>query len=497
MNFRWASKVQIEGSKYPSKVRLGRRKEFRILLEAATLDTQFMFDGNMYVQHNGVAMRAHLAPIIADVFMAELETTLMDRLEQKGVREWHRYVDDTFVLVEPDTNVQDVLDILNGFHPSIKCTFEVEESGSLPFLDVRVSRSTSSDVFTTTIYRKATFTGLMTNWHSFVPFSYKKASVVSMIQRALSVCSTYALLDIELDDVRYYCDLNGYPWHFVDTLIGIGLTKYLNRNNKEPNLPVAGCERQRLYVEVPFIGNQTEPKKTIQHLTGSIRPDLDIWFVTKPPRAVQTSFPTKDRVPKHLQSNTVYATTCKDCGDTYVGMTKRQTVTRLCEHGAPKDTFVRFNNNNNTVEDVEPIAARQQTRSSRNTTTRVKAQQQQQQQQDPALRRSSRTRNRTVALATPVTNTNDVRQSFHTTTERKKDIDTSSSIAEHEETTGHHMDWLNLRIVWRDNNVYRLLIEESLIIKAHEPRLNRTTHSVPLLVFPEGLERHLVPDPNG
>jgi hypothetical protein len=95
------------------------------------------------------------------------------------------------------------------------------------------------------------------------------------------------------------------------------------------------------------------------------------------------------------------------------------------------------------------------------------------------IRRSSRIRNRT------------------TTSERKKGVGTSASFAEHEETTGHHMDWKNFRIVWRDNNVYRLLIKESLIIGAHEARLNRTTHSVPLLVFPEGLERHLVPDPNG
>ena len=50
-----------------------------------------MFDGKIFVQHNGVAMGAPLAPIIADVFMAEFETTLMDRLEQKGVGEWHRY----------------------------------------------------------------------------------------------------------------------------------------------------------------------------------------------------------------------------------------------------------------------------------------------------------------------------------------------------------------------------------------------------------------------
>ena len=113
-----------------------RREDFCIVLEVATSETQFMFDGKIYVQHNGVAMEAPLAPIIADVFIAELETTLMDRLERRGVREWHRYVDDTFVLVEPDTNIQDVLDNLNGFYPSIKFTHEVEEDNSLPFLDV-------------------------------------------------------------------------------------------------------------------------------------------------------------------------------------------------------------------------------------------------------------------------------------------------------------------------------------------------------------------------
>ena len=56
---------------------------------------------------------------------------------------------------------------------------------------------------------------------------------------------------------------------------------------------------------------------------------------------------------------------------------------------------------------------------------------------------------------------------------------------------------VSVRILWRDNISYRLLIKESLVIRAHEPVLNRTTHSVPLLVFPEGLERDLVPDPNG
>ena len=177
-----------------------------------------------------------------------------------------------------------------------------------------------------------------------------------------------------------------------------------------------------------------------------------------------------------------------------MGMTKRQTVTRLCEHGAPQDTFDR--KTNNIVDGVQPITVQQQTRSSRSTTTKAKAKQQ---QQEPPLRRSSRIRNQTGTFATTVTNTNDDRQSDHTTKtkEQTKNVDNSSSIAEHEESTGHRMDWKNFRVVWRDSNVYRLLIKESLVIKAHEPRLNRTTHSVPLLVFPEGLERHLVPNLHG
>ena len=41
----------------------------------------------MYVQHNGVAMGAPLAPVMADIFMAYLETTLMEDLIKIGVCE--------------------------------------------------------------------------------------------------------------------------------------------------------------------------------------------------------------------------------------------------------------------------------------------------------------------------------------------------------------------------------------------------------------------------
>ena len=126
-----------------------------------------------------------LTPVTADIFMAHLETTLMDELTSIGVCEWHRYVDDTFVLVQPGSDVADLLTILNRFHPSIKFTYEVDANDSLRFLDVRVTCSPEGHTFEKTIYRKPTFTGLMINWNSFVPLQYKKASIDSMVRRAL------------------------------------------------------------------------------------------------------------------------------------------------------------------------------------------------------------------------------------------------------------------------------------------------------------------------
>jgi hypothetical protein len=69
--------------------------------------------------------------------------------------EWHRYVDDKSVLIESTTNLSDVLHILSKFHPSIKFTYEVETDQFLPFLDVRVTRSSERQTFETAILQEA------------------------------------------------------------------------------------------------------------------------------------------------------------------------------------------------------------------------------------------------------------------------------------------------------------------------------------------------------
>jgi len=62
-----------------------KRVDFAALLRVATSETHFIFDGKMYIQHNGVAMGAPLDPIIGDIFISHLEQTLMDQHRQIGV----------------------------------------------------------------------------------------------------------------------------------------------------------------------------------------------------------------------------------------------------------------------------------------------------------------------------------------------------------------------------------------------------------------------------
>ena len=352
------------------------------------------------------------------------------------VCEWYRYVDDTFVLLRRNTNIDDVLNILNGFHPSIKFTHEVEKDGTIAFLDVKVirsqvaqtmktgeSQSTPIFIFDTTIHRKETFTGLMTNWHSFVPHSYKKASVVSMIQRALSICSTYALLANEFDQIRRISQLNNYPMSFVDISIGIGLTKHRNKfnNNNNRNSPMIGPEKRRMFVEIPYVGNKTETlKKQINRLTSNIRSDLDIRFVAKPPQTVQTYFPVKDPVPTHLKSDSVYEVRCADCGETYVGKTERQCARRMFEHGAPKDILSKQPNtddddgNNSKTNGVVPRTQ---------TTTRTTNQVEQIEDPKPSLRRPSRIRNKLNKVVDAQCNpTTDRKIEQSTEFERKKEF---------------------------------------------------------------------------
>ena len=78
---------------------------------------------------------------------------------------------------------------MNNQHPNIRFTMEQETDHVLPFLDVLINK-TDPHQSVTTVYRKKIFTGLLTSYLSFCPFTYKLGLIKTLIQRTFKTNNT-------------------------------------------------------------------------------------------------------------------------------------------------------------------------------------------------------------------------------------------------------------------------------------------------------------------
>ena len=90
--------------------------------DIATNITHFSFNGQFYLQKDGITMGSPLGPIIAGIFMVELERNLLPKLSSYMTCR-KRYVDDTIAYVKLDA-IDHVLSVLNLFHENISFTYE-------------------------------------------------------------------------------------------------------------------------------------------------------------------------------------------------------------------------------------------------------------------------------------------------------------------------------------------------------------------------------------
>ena len=105
-----------------------------------------------------------------------------------------------------------------------------------PFLDILIARTTNSagiSSFTTTIYRKPTFIGLLLKWNSFVPHSYKISTISSMVCRAIRICSSYQLMHAEFEFILNLGLKNGYLLRFIYSQIRKTLNRHIEISKKK------------------------------------------------------------------------------------------------------------------------------------------------------------------------------------------------------------------------------------------------------------------------
>ena len=139
-------------------------------------------------------------------------------------------------------------DYFSSQQRNIKFTYELENDNILPFLDVNVFRD--AEKFSSTVHRKDTFSGVYSNFKSFMPERYKQGLVSTLLYRAYTISSSYQSIHKEIENLKKIFSKNGYPSKFVDKCIFKFFDKLYQKKVILPTVP-----KMELTMILPYLGS--------------------------------------------------------------------------------------------------------------------------------------------------------------------------------------------------------------------------------------------------
>ena len=298
------------------------KRNLKKLFLFATAQTHFMFNENFYDQIDGVAMGSPLAPVLANLFMGFHETKWIENYKGNKPSFYRRYVDDIFAVFKSEHDANLFFNYLNLQHSNIKFTMEKELNGKLFFLDVFLDNS--SYPLKTSIFRKKTFTGLLTNYLSFTSFSYKTGLIRCLVDRAYKINNTWTGFHVDLDGIKKILGQNLYPDFIIDKII----CKYINDSKNDKTTNSSECR----YFKLPYTGKYCQIiSNKLKKIVGKYCKKASIRIIFKSFK-LKDNFSAKDPLPFHLKSRVVYKFQCAGCNACYIGETTRHIITRIEEH---------------------------------------------------------------------------------------------------------------------------------------------------------------------
>ena len=321
--------------------------EMEKCLFLCTKNVHFLFNERFYKQTDGVAMGSPLGPVLANIFMVELEHQTVPKLIPSLIN-WKRYVDDTFAYVKKGEN-EKVLRQLNSFDRKIQFTYEEAENDTLPFLDTIVKWN--SVCFETSVYRKNTHTDLYIHWDSNAPKTWKRSTLRGLVRRAFDICSNENLLQKELSHLRkVFHEINGYPsWTIKNIISRVRKEqRQTQQHNQQQELQVQqqtptttstseSDQTKYVMLTLPYKGTKGEQHiKKLRHLVEEALPANVKPRFTYKSQKLASRFNIKDPMPLTHKSDLVYMAVCPEvtCKDSYIGETGRRVEERIKDHGS-------------------------------------------------------------------------------------------------------------------------------------------------------------------
>ena len=165
-------------------------------------------------------------------------------------------------------------------------------------------------------YHKPTYTlGLLTNYFSFIPNSYKISLIRTLVDRTFKINNTWNYFDKDLTKLSATFCKNMFPPKLIDMII----KSDIHGKYEKTNTTTSDNSNDKRYFKLPYIGKfSTLTKNKIKCLVEKYCKDIDVSLVFTSYK-IKDSFSTKDYVPKALKSGIIYQFVCASCKACYVG----------------------------------------------------------------------------------------------------------------------------------------------------------------------------------
>jgi len=151
------------------------------LLKLVLTCNNFEFNGQHFLQTQGVAMGTKVAPTIANLVMGAFEDKYV-YTHNPAPLIWFRYIDDNFMIWQHGlTALDSFLTHLNTCHPTLKFTHEASPD-AVTFLDTKVIKDHTGQLYTT-IFTKPTDTHAYLHYASCHPQHQKTGGPYSQLLR--------------------------------------------------------------------------------------------------------------------------------------------------------------------------------------------------------------------------------------------------------------------------------------------------------------------------
>ena len=222
----------------------------------------------------------------------------------------------------------------------LKFTFVTEDSNNFSFLDVKIIRQNKR--FVTSIFCKATFSGVFTNYHSFISDTYKIGLVHTLLLRFFKICSSMENFQIELQLLRSIFNCNSHPVNIIDQCIKKLFDKLYVPKQIIPTVP-----KKELLVVLPYLVTfSLNLRKRLNKSVSKSLPQCNIKVIIQSKSRLSSFFKFKDFIPLNLRFHLIYKFQCSHCDITYYGETERHLKVRTGEHiSTSLITGKRVNNN--------------------------------------------------------------------------------------------------------------------------------------------------------